>query len=255
VLASATFRRSATSQRFLRYVCELKLKGESSRINEYLLGLELFSRGPEYSPSEDAVVRRSAHMVRRKLDAYYANDGRPNPVRIEMPIGHYEPEFRWQPTDADPQNPAATQGQRRQSQVWWVALVACACAACLAVGWWAGRRSPVQTPVPRAVDEIWGPWLKDPEGVSIVFANSKTAVVHHLPDQNAPDHHPLHFSLPPLAEQELRRQFGFPESGYLFIRPSDLKTAIAESTSGVQLSQFFGRWQVPVRATQSRLIN
>jgi len=256
VLSSATFRRSANSQKFLQYVCGLKLRGEGSRINEYLLGIELFSRGPEYSPSEDAIVRRSAHTVRQKLDAYYANEGRHNAARLEIPIGHYEPVFRRQNPVEEPPKPwlnaqlPLTRGRLRV-----VAALAAVGAACLVAGWGLGRWSLAQSNASPAIEEIWGNWLTESEGVSIVFANSKTAVVHHVPDETLRDRHPLHFSLPPAAELEMRKQFGFPQGGYVFIRPSDLKTAVAESTSGVHLGHFFGKWRVPVRATQSRLLN
>ena len=243
VLASPSFRRSPTSQKFLRYVCEMKFRGEGSRINEYLLGHELFSRGADYSTSEDAVVRRSAHTVRRKLDEFYANGGHRNRVRIEIPVGHYEPVFRLQKQPA----PAA---RSRLS----IVGMAAGCAVVALCGWAAGRYTGTPVRIPPAVVEIWGPWL-GAESISIVFANSKSAVVHHVPDERLEDNHPLHFPLAPAAETGMRREFGFPSGGYLFMRPTELKTAIAESAAGVQLSQFFGKWGVPVKATQSRLLN
>jgi hypothetical protein len=47
ILASAPFSRSPRSQQFLQYVCELTLHGEGSRINQYLIGSEVFKRGPD----------------------------------------------------------------------------------------------------------------------------------------------------------------------------------------------------------------
>ena len=67
VLHSSTFERSERLQNFLQYVCELTLSGEGSRINEYLIGNEVFRRGAHYAPNEDSVVRRQAHALRRKL--------------------------------------------------------------------------------------------------------------------------------------------------------------------------------------------
>src|SRR3954469_21319135 len=63
VLRSALFERSERLQRFLRFICEITLQGEAQRINEYLIGSEVFQRGPSYSPSEDSIVRRQAHTL------------------------------------------------------------------------------------------------------------------------------------------------------------------------------------------------
>jgi hypothetical protein len=94
VLRSHTFDRSERLHKFLRYICELTLKGEASRINEYLIGSEVFQKGPEYNPNEDSVVRRQAHALRRKLHDYYAGEGKDRPIRIELPVGRYVPTFR-----------------------------------------------------------------------------------------------------------------------------------------------------------------
>ena len=94
VLRSPTFDRSERLHKFLRYICELTLKGEASRINEYLIGSEVFQKGPDYNPNEDSVVRRQAHALRRKLNDYYAGEGKDRPIRIELPVGRYVPTFR-----------------------------------------------------------------------------------------------------------------------------------------------------------------
>ncbi len=67
VLRSPAFERSERLQRFLRYICDLTLNGESGRINEYLIGSEVFRKGADYNPNEDSIVRRQAHTLRQKL--------------------------------------------------------------------------------------------------------------------------------------------------------------------------------------------
>src|SRR5215475_6473681 len=71
ILQSPGFQRSERLQRFLSFVCEYTLRGEGGRLHEYLIGAEVFGRGPEYSPHEDGIVRRQAHSLRRKLQEYY----------------------------------------------------------------------------------------------------------------------------------------------------------------------------------------
>src|SRR5688572_10724991 len=94
VLRSPAFERSERLQRFLRYICELTLKGESGRINEYLIGSEVFRKGTDYNPNEDSIVRRQAHTLRQKLQDYYTGEGSDHVIRIELPIGRYVPVFR-----------------------------------------------------------------------------------------------------------------------------------------------------------------
>jgi hypothetical protein len=47
VLKSQTFRRSERHARFLRFVCETALNGESGKLNEYLIAQEVFERGSD----------------------------------------------------------------------------------------------------------------------------------------------------------------------------------------------------------------
>jgi hypothetical protein len=222
ICASRTFRRSEQTQKFLQYICDLALRGEASRINEYLIGLEVFNRGSGYSTAEDAIVRRQAHTLRRKLDSYYANEGRGDRIRIDLPVGHYEPVFRIQTADeqADSSPQALPPPSRWRSAVLAVAALVSA-VALVALGWILGRfsvrdASPARPSV--AVQEIWGPWLSNPAGATICFANSKVALVHLIRDEAAKDSHPLHFRPAPDAEKALRTFFRLPDEGQLFYR-------------------------------------
>jgi hypothetical protein len=260
VCTSPTFRRSEQSQRFLRYICDLALRGDGARINEYLIGQEVFNRGDGYSTAEDAIVRRQAHTLRRKLDSYYANEGRGDRIRIELPVGHYEPAFRIDAGDAP--TPSTIPARKARPFLKRKQLVAAGAllgaAALLGAGWLLGRSSvSISRPQPMsgATNEVWGPWLTHPGGVTICFANSSVALVHLVRDETAQDSHPQHFRPDPDAERALRNFFRMPDGGYLFYRPSDTKTGIAESISAVHIAELFGRWRRSVQATQSQLLN
>jgi hypothetical protein len=92
-------------------------------------------------------------------------------------------------------------------------------------------------------------------GFDVCLANSKTAVVHHVQDAKLRDSHPEHFRPNSDADRGLRQFFRFPPEGYLFYRPSESKTGIAESMAAVTLAQMFGRYGVAARAGESRLLN
>lgn len=93
VLASKHFAHAPMKQRFLRLICEFRLGGRSGELNEYLIGREVFDRHSDYNPATDPIVRVGAHGVREKLERYYQKEGADDEVRIEIPVGSYEPSF------------------------------------------------------------------------------------------------------------------------------------------------------------------
>src|SRR5215203_1182221 len=93
ILRSSGFANSERMTRFLRCVVERALAGHGEELKEYLLGVEVFDRKPDYDPRVDPIVRVEARRLRSKLKAYYEGDGISDPVRIEFPSGTYAPLF------------------------------------------------------------------------------------------------------------------------------------------------------------------
>jgi hypothetical protein len=263
ICASREFHRSEQCKRFLSHVCDLALLGHADHINECSIGVEIFHRPPDYSPAEDGVVRRQAHILRRKLEAYYGGEGRSDKVRVDLPVGRYVPVFCLQTRDDGVQSEslAAPLQQAHWKRLAGVAGAVVLAAVFFVAGRWTAHpatlsgANPAPGSPPRAVEEIWGPWFHDPSGVTICLANSKAAVVHHVQDARRPDSHPEHFRPDAGAERGLRQFFKFPPGGYLFYRPSESKTGIAESIAAVTVAQMFGRYGVAVRASEGRLLN
>jgi hypothetical protein len=92
-LTSHTFARSEQLKGFLKFVCEKAIAGEGDEINEYLIGVEVLGRPPDYSPNEDSAVRNRAYALRGKLEELYSRESPDAQVRIELPKGSYCPEF------------------------------------------------------------------------------------------------------------------------------------------------------------------
>ena len=82
LLASETFRASPQLAAFLRFVVEAVLRGESSRIKGYTIGVEAFGRPENFDPQIDPIVRVEATRLRRTLERYYAGPGRGRPDRV-----------------------------------------------------------------------------------------------------------------------------------------------------------------------------
>src|SRR5262245_57235916 len=93
VLNSKHFVHAPMKQKFLRLTCDFHLSGRGAELNEYLIGREVFDRNDSYNPATDPIVRVGAHGVREKLALYYQRDGADDELRIEIPIGSYEPVF------------------------------------------------------------------------------------------------------------------------------------------------------------------
>jgi len=98
ILASRWFSRSERLCRFVRFAANHALSRGADRLKEFLVGVEVFDRGPAYDPRIDPIVRVEARRLRAKLKAYYASAGRDDQLRIEFPKGTYSPVFRFRPS-------------------------------------------------------------------------------------------------------------------------------------------------------------
>ncbi|MGI9331832.1 MAG: AAA family ATPase, partial [Gammaproteobacteria bacterium] len=91
VLASPGFARSPRMTAMLRYVVERTLNGEAAYLKEYSIALEVFEREDDFDPQTNPVVRVQASKLRRLLSLYFLEEGRDDPVVIELPRGSYVP--------------------------------------------------------------------------------------------------------------------------------------------------------------------
>lgn len=248
VLESPQFARSEKLQRFLRYVCEKTLEGEGAKINEYLVGEEVFDRGPDYSPTEDGVVRRQAHALRKKLQEYYEHEGRASAVRIELPVGRYVPVFRGLEAAPEVAKPRRAWGR--------AAALSAAGVALFALGW-AGRtwtERPVVEPLPASVREIWGGWLADPNGAVICFSNPMSAVIKHMTEMPGDGAHPPRMPLTDEQERLFRSVVGGPAGGRLYFAPALSQAKMGEALGAIRLAALFAQSGARVEATQSRFL-
>ena len=93
ILASPHFAETTRLKRFLRYLVERALAGDTDSLKGYAIGLDVFDRPDDFDPSVDTIVRVQAGKLRTRLDLYYAGEGRDDPVQITIPKGSYAPVF------------------------------------------------------------------------------------------------------------------------------------------------------------------
>src|SRR5215472_4882483 len=105
ILASPGFVNADRLSRFLRYTVEETLNGQTDKLKESLLGIDVFGRKPSYDPRVDAVVRTEAVKLRARLREYYESEGREDEVVIDLPKGGYVPAFRHREKPVPAQDP------------------------------------------------------------------------------------------------------------------------------------------------------
>jgi hypothetical protein len=93
IVATPAFSRAPLLTRFLLYVCECKAEGRDEEITEHQIGVHALGRPESYSPGEDNIVRNYARILRKRLEEYFAGDGRHESRRIVIPRGSYVPVF------------------------------------------------------------------------------------------------------------------------------------------------------------------
>jgi len=93
IAASKGLCKSSFLPNFLLYICEQHLLGNTQQITEQRIGTKIFHRASNYNPGEDNIVRSYARLLRKRLDEYFEQDGRDEPVRLIVPRGGYIPIF------------------------------------------------------------------------------------------------------------------------------------------------------------------
>ncbi len=93
IAASRAFSKSPRLREFLLFVTERTVQGDLSAVNEIEIAHRIFGRGADFVPTEDSVVRVSARQLRTKLKEYFEDEGRLEPIQLEIPKGAYIPAF------------------------------------------------------------------------------------------------------------------------------------------------------------------
>jgi TolB-like protein len=128
-------------RRFLQYIVEHAVKGQTDRLKECLIGAAVFERDPSYQRQLDPIVRVEARRLRSKLKAYYESEGQQDAVRISLPTPGYVPIFQYQgsATSTDSQTPFRILARRKA--VVWLAVLCLAVLAVYSVAVLAKRRA------------------------------------------------------------------------------------------------------------------
>lgn len=92
IIASESFHNSHLYQDLLEYLVNASIENKTPK--EYTIATDVFRKGPEFDPSQDTIVRVYIYNLRKKLDQYYNHEGSKEDIRLEIPKGHYELNFK-----------------------------------------------------------------------------------------------------------------------------------------------------------------
>jgi hypothetical protein len=273
VIESKHFANSPKKIRFLEFISEQAFHGSSDKLNEYLIGSEVYGRGTDFDQQKDPIVRVQAHEIRRLLKKYYEQEGQNDLVRIDLPAGRYVPIFNrrvQQPEPADapvatpPAEPAAQPLPPTRATRLHLAVTIALAAACIVLGILLAIRSrtapasaqsvPLAAVLPPGLDWFWHPFLPPSEAPIIVIPNHPLLRAAHDGDsaQTIANGH----EIPKASLPEFRDTIHFRElKRFVFVPSLTDFTSVGETMGVVDLCEMLFRVgdQCPVQ--QSRLLN
>jgi hypothetical protein len=284
-VADSDYLRKAPKLRaFLLYVCENTILGRPENVREQLIGSKVFGRLADYDLSNDNIVRVEARELRKRLEAYFANEGKNEAVVIEIPKGAYVPIFR--PREEAASHPAGPEPEEsaeaevvpllapRRTSRWLAFAAAIGLAAWAAATLWLAteNRRLRQTPPPisPAADASLREYSIYPELLGtlgelpnrepqLVLCNPK--VILFFGSATATPYVDSPGTLVP-APKDLERTFSSALNGrdrdmpYHFFRvTSNNYTGVGEAMAAFQLARLMDLLHRPVHLTQARFLN
>ncbi len=187
ISGSPVLRNSPLLQRFFEFITSKAGEGQGEDLSEYTIATQVFGRPETFDPASDTIVRTQAYRLRTKLKEYYANDGKFDPVRVEIPKGHYVSSFTYRAEkhsdvlvgDPDVPPPQPTSSRRAvPSSRRLGALALLGASLLVGLGFYAGvrwgsgsARSSSTVDVPQLTKRFWG-GLVGGNAIIIAYTNS-----------------------------------------------------------------------------------
>jgi hypothetical protein len=273
VVQSKLFSSSPKKIRFLEFIAEQTFQGNGEKLNEYLIGSEVYGRGPEFDQQKDPIVRVQAHEIRRLLKRYYEEEPNSGVLRMELPTGAYvpvftrfEPENRVEPaieaqsTASFSTEAAPVRGRLNYALIALCIFLAVVCVALSIQLVRAGNPAtgPAQAQhtavLPENLDWFWHPFLPPSAPPLIVIPNHPLLRAAHGGDSEqtiAKGHEIAKGSLP-----EFRDTIHFHElKRFVFVPSTTDFTSVGETIGLVEMCQMFFRAGEPCQVRQSRLLD
>jgi hypothetical protein len=163
ILLTVPFQKSTNLHGLLSYLADLSIQNRIDALTERQIGIAVFGKAADYSPAEDSAVRVHVRQLRLRLHEYFAQEGRSEALRVDIPKGSYALEFH----DAgpeflprlSPQFVARAQLVRAsrssvKAALFWIAIAA---AVVCGAGWYRSARAVVHHQAPWPLSAVIQP--------------------------------------------------------------------------------------------------
>ena len=91
ILNDPLFAESKILKRFLGFIVNETLEGNSNRLKEYTIAVNVLDKPRDFKPQENGIVRIHAGRLRRALSHFYLETGAEDDIQISIPKGKYVP--------------------------------------------------------------------------------------------------------------------------------------------------------------------
>ena len=85
ILSNRHFAGSELLGQFLRHIVEETIEGRTGEIKEYVIGVAVYRKRPDFDPRIDSTVRVEASRMRGRLAKFYAEEGKHDAIVISVP--------------------------------------------------------------------------------------------------------------------------------------------------------------------------
>jgi hypothetical protein len=93
IVESRSFERATQLRKILLYVSRIAILEPDRVLREYDIACDVLDRRRDFDPANDNIVRSQFTHLRRKLEAYFLEDGRAETLIVKIPKGSYVPIF------------------------------------------------------------------------------------------------------------------------------------------------------------------
>ena len=235
VASAPRFQKSKRLRELLLYLGERSLQDPAYVLREQEIGVDVFGRRADYDTSHDTLVRVQVSQLRKKLQEHFSDEGRDEPLIIEIPKGNYAPVFRpraelLESTTAPPYLPLQAPAPAPRRNMFLAGIAAGAVAMGLA--WWifSAVRQPAGAP---SVNALWRQLFANGQTTYTVVADVNLMIFENLIGRTIPVSEYETHEFDSLAEQYI------PDTGQRALAHS-VVTRVATSVSDVLAAREFG---------------
>jgi len=268
IFESKYFAKAPKRRRFLEFTSGQVFLGEESKLNEYLIGVEVYERGTEFDPQQDPIVRVQAHDIRRLLKSYYEQEGKNSPVRVELHPGQYAPVFRRVKIDSESLATTPAEGEYPTGGLPWPAsqwqysVMVFLGLACTTLGFLFIRertfsRQPTTSramvaALPESEEWFWKPFLVDGSQPLVVVPTPP--LLRLATDGDTAQTLQGGYAIPKNRVPQFRDTFHFTElKNFTFVPTTTDWTGIGEALGLVDLCRLFNGQGMTIRVKPGRL--